>query len=81
MYSEKVRICIQPVGKVRIRRLGEYLKTYPTSDMCTKQWTNTKLSSRCKDQNYVTFRFIELPEYSRSVFAEKKKVASISVKF
>lgn len=72
MYSEQVHICIQPVGKVRKRQLGEYLKTYPTSDMCTKQWTNTKLSSRCKDQKYVTFTFIELPQYIRSVFAGKK---------
>jgi hypothetical protein len=48
IQSRYVRICIQPVGKERIRRLGEYLKTYPTSDMCTNQRTNTKLSSRCK---------------------------------
>lgn len=75
-----INLCIRNryVGKVRIRRLGEYSKSYPTSDMCTKQWTNTKLSSRCKDQKYVTFTFIELPEYIRSVFAEKKWQVSVS---
>jgi len=40
LYAQLINSCIQ-------KRLGEYLKTYPTSDMCTKQWMNTKLSSRC----------------------------------